>query len=106
MPLIPPELGSKVTARDYSWEDRCTRAWGSEFRAPDHGIYVFTGRKYDSTDKNRTGIYGVEVPDELLVSGTQYPDMRDVWIRQIGYGYEISEPWDPPGLNPLVVDEA
>ena len=36
-----------------------SREWGSEFRAPDHGIYVFDGgvRRFDSTDTGTTGIY-------------------------------------------------
>jgi hypothetical protein len=35
-----------------------SRAWGSEFRAPDHGIYEFSGwRRFDSTDMLTTGFY-------------------------------------------------
>ena len=36
-----------------------SREWGSEFRAPDHGIYQFDGgvRRFDSTDTGVTGIY-------------------------------------------------
>ena len=34
------------------------RAWGSEFAAPDHGIYQMSnGRRFDSTDMGTTGIY-------------------------------------------------
>lgn len=52
-------LGYKVTTRTYSWNDLVQRAWGSEFNAPDHGIYEFSGgRKFDSTDKGSTGFYG------------------------------------------------
>jgi hypothetical protein len=54
-------------------------AWGTEFNAPDHGAYCFSnGRKFDSTDRQRTGIYGVEVSDGLLINSDvarQYPDM-------------------------------
>ncbi len=51
-------LGYKVTTRDISWADLVRREWGSEFSAPDHGVYVFDGgRKFDSTDKSNTGIY-------------------------------------------------
>jgi hypothetical protein len=52
-------LGSKVTTKNVSWLDLVTRAWGTEFNAPDHGIYEFSGgRKFDSTDKSNTGFYG------------------------------------------------
>lgn len=50
-------LGPKVTSHSYSWADLVHRAWGSEFNAPDHGAYQFTGRRFDSTDKGSTGIY-------------------------------------------------
>jgi len=71
-------LGGNVSTTTQSWEAMVQKAWGSEFHAPDHGAYVFTGRKFDSTDKGRTGIYGVEVADGIAVLGTdsyQYPDM-------------------------------
>lgn len=51
-------LGAPVTSRTYNFRDMAMRSWGSEFNAPDHAIYEFTGgRKYDSTDQNATGIY-------------------------------------------------
>ncbi len=50
-------LGPKVTARTLNWEEMVRRSWGSEFSAPDHGIYEFTGRDFDSTDRGQTGIY-------------------------------------------------
>lgn len=72
-------LGYKVSSRDYSFGDMVERAWGAEFRAPDHGIYLFSnGRQFDSTDKNRTGIYGVQVTDGFLIEDAisrRYPDM-------------------------------
>jgi len=78
-------LGSKVTTRTTSWLDLCMRAWGSEWNAPDHDIYVFSsGRKYDSTDKGLTGIYGVVGDDVILLDGTRYPDMRDGLFVQAG----------------------
>lgn len=56
-------LGGNVSTTTVSWDALVRRAWGSEFNAPDHGAYVFSGgRKFDSTDKTRSGIYGVEVP--------------------------------------------
>jgi hypothetical protein len=52
-------INMPVSTRDTSWLDLAQRAWGSEFRAPDHGIYEFSnGRKFDSTDKTDEGIYG------------------------------------------------
>lgn len=56
--FIPPQLGKPVTTRTFSWADMAQRAWGSEFRAPDHRIYQFSGGNYkDSTDLGTTGIY-------------------------------------------------
>ena len=44
-------LGSPVTTRTISMLDMVTRAWGSEFNAPDHNIYQFSNnRGFDSTD--------------------------------------------------------
>ena len=85
LPPIPPELGNKVSTRTYSWSELPLRAWGGEFNAPDHGIYEWSnGRKFDSTDKDRTGIYGVQGDDLLLVDGSQYPDMRDGLVAGVG----------------------
>jgi hypothetical protein len=53
------QLGYMVTTRQYSYADLVQKAWGSEFKAPDHGIYEFSrNRKFDSTDMGDTGIYG------------------------------------------------
>jgi hypothetical protein len=55
---IPSSLGFPVTTRQFSWLDLAMRAWGPEFRAPDHRIYQWSnGRAFDSTDQNKTGIY-------------------------------------------------
>tara|TARA_R110000868_G_scaffold51592_2_gene163222 strand:- start:1822 stop:2034 length:213 start_codon:yes stop_codon:yes gene_type:complete len=52
-------LGPPVTWRTYNFRDMAMRSWGSEFNAPDHGVYEFSGgRKFDSTDQGSTGIYG------------------------------------------------
>lgn len=57
-------LGSPVSTRTISWNDQCSRAWGSEFKAPDHKIYQFSGnRNFDSTDMGSTGIYGGGIVD-------------------------------------------
>ena len=51
-------LGSKVSTRNIQWADLCQRSWGSEFFAPDHGVFEFSdGRKFDSTDTGYTGLY-------------------------------------------------
>ena len=84
MPAIPSTLGSKVTSRQTDWNSLVQRAWGTEFNAPDHEMYVFGSRKFDSTDKGVTGIYGVHGDNLLLLSGTQYPDMRDGLIMGQG----------------------
>jgi hypothetical protein len=81
--FIYQRLGNKVTTRSISWEDECIRAWGGEFNAPDHNIYVFSnGRGFDSTDRGQTGIYGKGANASgvnLLVldspGSRQYPDM-------------------------------
>lgn len=58
MPSIPPSLGKTVTYRTFSWEMLCAKAWGPAFKQPDHGIYDFDGRRFDSTDQYRSGVYG------------------------------------------------
>jgi len=51
-------LGYKVSTRETNILDLAMRAWGSEFNAPDHGVYEFSNnRKFDSTDRGQTGIY-------------------------------------------------
>jgi hypothetical protein len=58
VPGSPPLPPMKVTTRNFSLEEMVARAWGSEFRAPDHRVYVFSnGRGFDSTDIGNTGFY-------------------------------------------------
>ena len=58
LPTIPPELGLPVTTRSFSLNEMVRREWGSEFSAPDHGVYQFSnGRRFDSTDLGQTCIY-------------------------------------------------
>lgn len=59
MPIpIPVGLGKPVTSRTFSWKEFVVRQWGSEYAAPDHRIYQFSGgRGFDSTDLYTTGIY-------------------------------------------------
>lgn len=56
---VPPQLGRPVTTRTFSLNEMVSRAWGPEFKAPDHGVYVFGGgsRRFDSTDIGTTGFY-------------------------------------------------
>jgi len=62
MSKIPTGLGGPVSTRTFVWADLVHKAWGSEFFAPDHKIYEFGGYvSKDSTDKGKTGIYGVRV---------------------------------------------
>jgi hypothetical protein len=68
-------INTKVTVRSTSWLDLAMRAWGSEFHAPDRDSYNFSqGRHFDSTDKGRTGIYGVEVYDSFE-GDNNWPDV-------------------------------
>jgi hypothetical protein len=61
MPLPPlsPNLGRQVTTRQFNLLEMVSRAWGSEFKAPDHRVYNFGDgvRSFDSTDMGVTGIY-------------------------------------------------
>lgn len=58
MRRVPASLGFPVSYRQWSWLQLAERAWGSEYRQPDHGIYQFSnGRRFDSTDMYQTGIY-------------------------------------------------
>lgn len=66
---LNPKLGFPVSTRTFSLLEMVAREWGSEFRSPDHRIYQFTGRSYDSTDLGFTGIYG---PQGTLSQKTKY----------------------------------
>jgi hypothetical protein len=55
---VPPTLGKPVTTRKFSLKEMVMRAWGSEYSAPDHRVYEFSGgRGFDSTDRGSTGFY-------------------------------------------------
>jgi hypothetical protein len=67
---VPASLGLPVTSRSFSWNEMCRRAWGSEFSAPDHRVYVWSnGRGFDSTDRGTTGFYTQGVLDILTEQG-------------------------------------
>jgi len=76
MAALKNNLGYKVHTQRLDWNQMVRASWGSEFSAPDHGVYEFSnGRMFDSTDRSRTGIYGVSGVNYLMVSNPQYPDM-------------------------------
>ena len=77
-------LGHTVTTRVINWGDMVRRAWGSEFFQPDPGTYEFTGRRFDSTDRGLTGLYGVSGDVLLVLDGQPYPDMRDGVLAGVG----------------------
>lgn len=58
-PVIPPELGSPVSTSEISLYAMVANAWGSEFAAPDHRVYVFGdgARSFDSADRGESGFY-------------------------------------------------
>lgn len=72
---IPAELGYPVTTRTYSWQDEVERMWGAEWARPDVAYEMSNGRKFDSTDRYTTGIYGVGIVNwfEMEVDNN-YPD--------------------------------
>ena len=86
MPVVDPKnLGAKVSTRTTYWADLVHKAWGSEFFAPDHKIYQFSGgNNKDSTDMGLTGIYGVRGDNLMVLEGMPYPDMRDGMQLDLG----------------------
>ncbi len=87
-------LGFHVTSRTIDWAEMVRRSWGSEFNAPDHGVYEFSnGRRFDSSDRGFTGFYGVhpEAINYLMVGNGQYPDMpsNDYMLQQNGSRIEL-----------------
>jgi hypothetical protein len=72
-PPIPSSLGLPVSTRTFSFFELVTRAWGSEFFAPDHRIYQFGGvRFFDSTDLGFTGFYSPGQVNLVLDDSTGY----------------------------------
>lgn len=65
-----------TTFRSFTWRDQAVRAWGGEFHSPDRGIYEFSnGRKFDSTDLNKVGIYNPYNELGIMIETSRYPDM-------------------------------
>ena len=86
-------LGNKVVSRDISWQELAINAWGSEYRAPDHNMYVFSNmRGFDSTDLNAGGVYGVTDVNYLMLEDSRYPDMasNSKILQDSGYGLVLS----------------
>lgn len=104
MSNIPTGLGGKVSTRTFIWGDLVIKAWGSEWSAPDHKIYEFGGYvSKDSTDKGKTGIYGVraDLLDFEIQDWGRYPpaDMFDplrvdssgeILQYDVGSGYSLT----------------
>lgn len=91
MPL-PSSLGQPVSTRQFSLTELVTRAWGSEFFAPDHRVYQFGGvRFFDSTDIGFTGIYSPGVFALLLDNNDGYDGIGNVINDETG-AYVSSEP--------------
>ena len=96
-PTIPASLGRPVTSRSFSWKEMVIRQWGSEYAAPDHGVYQFiNGRRFDSTDMTTDGIYQPGILDlqtEKAIPGTYPPQY---------YTINAEPPSDGPG-DPIQV---
>ena len=80
---IDSDLGSQVTTSTILWADLVQKAWGGEFRAPDHNMYKFSGgRGFDSTDRGVTGIYSPNNNLGLLIEGGKYGDMTSFILAE------------------------
>ncbi len=70
---------NRVTTGTINWQQMVERAWGSEFHAPDHGAYEFgNSRQFDSTDRTRSGIYGVQYVVPLEFDEANMPRVPDM----------------------------
>lgn len=77
--IDPNNLGARVSVRDLNWQQLVQRAWGAEYVAPDKGAYEFSnGRKWDSTDRGLTGLYGVVVTPPFEFDYAGKPTHYDV----------------------------
>ena len=84
-------LGYPVTSREFNWLDMVMRSWGSEFQAPDHGIYEFANsRRFDSTDLGTTGIYNPYATEGIMQDNAQYPDMPSYVLTDTS-GYNLGQ---------------
>jgi hypothetical protein len=94
-PRLPASLGLPVTTRDFNLLEMVSRAWGSEFAAPDHRVYCWGNgiRCFDSTDMGTTGIYqrGLSTAVAPVLSGVLIGNNEiDLsWTEGSVYGSEI-----------------
>lgn len=96
----PKNLGHRVSTRDLNWADLCHRAWGSDFFAPDPGVYEFGGgRRYASTDKGLTGLYGVENTATIEIDDPNGVDRYTDMDRSIELSNSLS-PIHADGIDP------
>ena len=56
-PIIPSNLGQKVSTRNYDWRTMVIAEWGEEWAKNDIAYEFSNGEKRQSTDKYNTGIY-------------------------------------------------
>ena len=84
-------LGAKVVSRLINWQQMAMQAWGSEYNAPDHGVYEFSnGKKYDSTDMSQGGVYQPQFGiNRLMLEDSSYPDMPSNSRVLQDSGYQI-----------------
>jgi len=73
------QITSRVTTGTVNWQQLVERAWGSEYAAPDHNVYEFgNSRGFDSTDRTRSGLYGVQVTPPLEFDEANMPRVPDM----------------------------
>lgn len=103
LPPLNPSLGRQVTSRNFSLLEMVERAWGSEWSAPDHGVYQFSGgRRFDSTDMGSTGIYRQGITPVLgaqpIVAGQLLTDSGFGIVTDSGAPITV-DPAGPPALG-------
>lgn len=73
------QITSRVATSTLNWQQMVERAWGSEYAAPDHNVYEFgDARGFDSTDRGRTGLYGVQVTPPFEFDEANMPRVPDM----------------------------
>lgn len=73
------QITSRVTTGTVNWQQLVERAWGSEYAAPDHNVYEFgNSRGFDSTDRTRSGLYGVQVTPPFEFDEANMPRVPDM----------------------------
>jgi hypothetical protein len=73
------QITSRVSTGTVNWQQLVERAWGSEYAAPDHNVYEFgNARGFDSTDRSRSGLYGVQVTPPFEFDEANMPRVPDM----------------------------